>query len=243
MESREAIPARTPLLFFECAMGPVNAAFFFNALSIILIDILLAGDNAVVIAMAVRSLPADQRRKGILAGTGFAVVLRIILTFAASYLLELEFVELIGGILILWIAVRLLLEGSVEEGSGPRAGSLRQAIWMVLVADTTMSLDNILAVAAVARDNLLLLIAGLGLSVSFVVFTSSLLARMMDRYPFLVWIGAAILGKVAGGMVVRDPWILRILHPPEQTVLLGEAAGTVIVVLLGWGFRSRRRQN
>lgn len=223
-------------------MGQVNAAFFFNALSIVLIDILLAGDNAVVIAMAVRSLPAEQRRKGILAGTGFAVVLRIILTFAASYLLELEFVELVGGLLIFWIAVKLLEEESVEEGSGPRAASLRQAIWLVLVADITMSLDNILAVAAVARDNLLLLIAGLGLSVSFVVFTSSILASIMDRYPVLVWIGGAILGKVAGGMVVRDPWIIRLLHPPEQTAMLGEAAGAAMVVLLGWALRARRQK-
>ena len=221
-------------------MGQLTGGFFFDALAIVLIDVLLAGDNAVVIALAVKSLPHAQRRSGVIAGAAGAVVLRVILTFFAAKILQLEFLKLAGGLLILWIAVKLLIAGSREDETGASAGSLRQAVWMILVADFTMSLDNILAVAAVSHDSLALLIAGLGLSISLVVFTSSLLSRIMDRYPILVWIGAAVLGRVAGEMIVTDPWMKRVVNPPEPAVIAAEVCGAAAVLLAGWCIRARR---
>ncbi len=221
-------------------MSNLNSDFFFAALAIVLIDLLLAGDNAVVIAMAVKSLPPTQRRAGVVAGAVGAVVLRVILTSFAARMLQLEFLKLVGGALIFWIAVRLLVVGGGAEEKVDSAQSLRQAIWIILVADVTMSLDNILAVAAVAKQNKLLLIAGLGLSIPFVVFTSSVLSRVMDRFPILVWIGAAILGRVAGEMVLTDPWIQRVLRPSEQIPVVGEVCGAGLVLALGWLLKKRK---
>lgn len=223
-------------------MGNLNSGFFFAALAIVLTDVVLAGDNAVVIAMAVKSLPREQRRTGAIAGAAGAVVLRVALTFLAARILRLEFLKMAGGLLIFWIAVKLLVSDPGGDETAVRAGgTLRQAIWMVLVADITMSVDNILAVAALSRDNLALLIAGLGLSISLVVFTSSLLARVMDRYPVLVWMGAAILGRVAGEMVVTDPWIVRVLNPPGGAAIAAEICGAALVLLLGWLLKRRRK--
>jgi YjbE family integral membrane protein len=219
-------------------MAQINGGFFLDAFSIVLIDILLAGDNAIVIAMAVRSLPAEQRRRGIFAGAGLAVVLRVILTFFAASLLQLEFLMVIGGLLIFWIAVKLLVQGGGEEHAGPPAANLRQAIWMILVADITMSLDNILAVAAVSKGNLVLLLAGLGLSISFVIFASGILSKLMDRFPILIWIGAAILGRVTGGMCLRDPWVVRVLAPPHEVVIAAEVIGALLVLLIGWAIKT-----
>ena len=219
--------------------------FVLRALKIVLIDVLLAGDNAVVIAMAVRSLPADQRRTGTLAGGGFAIVLRIVLTFFAARILELKFFKLLGGLLIFWIAVKLLTE-SGDEDPGEPAHNLRQAIWMILAADITMSLDNILAVAATSKGNLTLLIAGLGLSISFVMFMSGILARLMDRYPIVLWGGAAILGQVAGEMVATDPWALawlrRVPVDTDTLVLCCQAAAAVLVLLAGWTIKRNNRK-
>ena len=220
-------------------MGHVNGSFLFDLISIVLIDILLAGDNAVVIAMAVRSLPESKRRIGIVVGAGGAVVLRIALTFWAARILEIAFIKLTGGVLILWIAVKLLTDAAGDQETKYQARSTGQAIWMILMADVTMSLDNILAVAAASKGNLWLLIAGLGLSISFVVFTSSLLARIMDRYPVVLWLGAAILGRVAGQMLITDPWVGRWLHPAEA-VIIGVQVFFVAVVL-GVGVIARRR--
>lgn len=214
-------------------MGHSGGGFFFSLVSIVLIDILLAGDNAVVIAMAVRSLPPSQRRIGVAAGAGGAVVLRIILTFFAARILELSYIKLTGGVLILWIAVRLLTQGPGEEAHGHQAYGVAQAIRMILMADVTMSLDNILAVAALSQGNLVLLGIGLALSISFVIFTSGLLARIMDRYPVIVWAGGAILGRVAGEMIVTDPWVTRALHPPEWLRFFVQALLAAGVVAAG----------
>lgn len=220
-------------------MPTTSGGFIFDTLSIILIDVLLAGDNAVLIAMAVKSLPPKQRQMGITAGAGGAVVLRIILTFFAAQILQLSFLKLIGGLFILWIAVKLLTEGSGDDEGAPVAKSLRQAIWLILVADITMSVDNILAVAAASKGNLWLLILGLGLSITFVVFASSLLSRIMDRYPIVIWIGAAILGRVGGEMVLGDPWVEGQLHVshPVSLALQGLCAAGVLVA----GYLLRQR--
>jgi len=187
--------------------------FLFSLLSIVFIDLILAGDNAVVIALAVRGLPLQQRRIGISVGAGIAVALRIVVTLFAVELLEVRLVKLIGGALILWIAVRLFGQTVPSEKNHEKPQGLWQAIWIIILADITMSTDNILAVAGVSQGNVFLLIFGLGLSIPFVVFTSALLSRLMDRYPFLILIGAAILGRVGGDMIITDSFIVRIFHP------------------------------
>src|SRR4051794_1484885 len=164
-------------------MPDLSGSYFIDLLTIIAIDILLGGDNAIVIAMAVKGLPAKQRRLGTAMGAGGAVVLRVVLTFFAARILELDYLKLVGGLLILWIAVKLLIDAGEHHESVDPAKGLRNAIWVILVADLTMSLDNILAVAAASHGSWILLSIGLALSISFVVFTSSLLSRLMDRYP------------------------------------------------------------
>lgn len=185
--------------------------FLSALLSIVLIDLILAGDNAVVIAMAVRSLPQEQRKKGILFGAGAAVLLRVVITFFVAQLLNVSYVKLIGGVLILWIAVKLFIEGAPEEGRERKAATVWQAVKVIVIADITMSLDNMLAVGGASHGNMFLLLFGLGLSIPFIVFTSNLLSMLMDRYPVIIYAGAAILGKVGGEMLLTDPLTVRYL--------------------------------
>jgi YjbE family integral membrane protein len=188
-----------------------DLAFLSSLVSIVIIDLILAGDNAVVIAMAVRSLPHEQREKGIIFGAGAAVLLRVILTFFIAQLLILSYVKLIGGLLILWIAVKLFVEGAPEDGHDRQATTLWQAIKVIVIADITMSLDNMLAVGGASHGNMFLLLFGLGLSIPFIVLTSNLLSMLMDKYPVIIYIGAAILGKVGGEMMITDPFTIRLL--------------------------------
>src|SRR5512140_326913 len=174
-------------------------------LSIVLIDLVLAGDNAVVIAMAVKCLPKQKRLLGITFGAAGAVLLRVACTFIVAQLLIIQYVKLVGGAVIIWIGIKLLVEGTEEEGGCKQAATLFQAFWIIIVADISMSIDNMLAVGAACKGNLFLLIFGLALSILFVVFTSILLAKLMDRYPIILWVGAAILGKVGGEMMITDP--------------------------------------
>ena len=188
--------------------------FFVNLLSIIVINIVLAGDNSIVIAMAVQGMPKKIRFRGILFGALSAVVLRIIFTFFATKMLVIPFVKLGGGALIFWIAFKLMNDSNEEEQKKNETNTLWKAIWIILVADLTMSLDNILAVAAASHGSILLLIIGLGLSIPLVVFASALISNLMERYKIIVWIGAAILGKVGAEMVLTDPvFIKHILLP------------------------------
>ena len=213
----------------------LNWAFFLGIINIVIIDLILAGDNAVVIAMAVRSLPRRQRRWGIILGAGAAVLLRVVLTFFVAQLLGIQFVKLVGGVLIAWIAVKLFIEGAPEQ-MDKDAKSLLQAMWLIIVADITMSTDNVLAVAGASHGDPFLLFFGLALSIPFVVFTSNLLSTLMDRYPIIIYIGAAVLGKVAGEMIFTDPAMVRWLAFPKWLLYLMEAlfAGGVIVVGKLW---------
>jgi YjbE family integral membrane protein len=206
--------------------------FFARALNIIIINLILSGDNAVVIAMAVRSLPRRQRLWGIGLGAGAAIVLRVVLTFFAARLLEVKFLKLAGGALIAWIAVKLFLKGTVEQRD-QEVTSLLQATFLILVADLTMSLDNVLAIAAISQGNLFLLIFGLTVSVPFVIFTSSLLSMLMDRYPIIVYLGSAILGRVAAEMIMSDPVVVHGLAPPPWLSYTVEAVGAVGVIVVG----------
>ncbi|MHB9073044.1 MAG: TerC family protein [Desulfobaccales bacterium] len=210
----------------------LNWAFFLGIINIIIIDLILAGDNAVVIAMAVRSLPRRQRRWGIMLGSGAAVLLRVVLTFFVAQVLEIQFIKLAGGILITWIAIKLFIEGAPEQAD-KEAKTLLQAMWLIVVADITMSTDNVLAVAGASHGNLFLLVFGLALSIPFVVFTSNLLSMLMDRYPIIIYIGAAVLGKVAGEMIFTDPAMLRWLAPPKWFLYSMEAAFAVGVIVAG----------
>ena len=216
------------------------ASVLIAAISIVVIDLLLGGDNAIVIAMAVQSLPARQRKIGITAGAAGAVVIRIVLTFFAAQLLELPYIRLVGGVLILWIGAQLLGGTGGSAHGGKSARGLGHAIWMILLADVTMSLDNILAVAAASKGNLTLLILGLGLSITFVVFASDVLSKLMDRYPIIVWIGAAILGRVGGDMILADKWLLRFFHPSLFMEIGGQILGAGLVLGCGWLLRNKK---
>ena len=210
--------------------------FFLAFLSIILINLVLSGDNAVVIALAVRTLPHKQRLRGIAIGAGVAIILRVFLTFVAAKLLMIKFVQFLGGALIAWIAVKLFMEGVPEEESKREAKTLVQAVVTILIADITMSTDNVLAVAGASQGNFFLLLFGLALSIPIVVFASDILSRLMDRYPIIVYIGAAILGQLAGEMIIMDPFIYNALHPASWVEWIVRAffAGGVIVVGKIW---------
>ncbi len=204
-------------------------AFASAVLSIVLIDLVLAGDNAVVIAMAVRKLPGRERFWGIVLGAGGAVIIRVLCTFLVAQLLVMPYVKLIGGALVIWIAVKLLTQGTEPHAGHRTASGLWQALWIIVVADSSMGIDNMLAVAAASRGSLVLLLFGLGLSIPFVVFLSNLLSRLMDRYPIVLWIGAAVLGRVGGEMIVTDPLTQTLLQPPAWAVYAAEAFFVVFV--------------
>jgi YjbE family integral membrane protein len=218
----------------------MSVHFILAGLTILLIDLLLGGDNAVVIALAVRALPERQRRIGTAVGAGLAVVLRIALTFFAAELLQSRYIQLAGGVLVLWIAVKLFADADPAQAAPPVPGFWR-AIWLIVVADATMSTDNILAIAAASKGSLPLLILGLGLSIPLVVFTSTLLSRLMDRYPIIIYFGAAILGRVGGEMIMTDAVVVQGIGPTPALRYFVEAVCAAGVVLAGY-FRARRHR-
>jgi YjbE family integral membrane protein len=189
--------------------------FFAAVMSIVFIDLVLAGDNAVVIAMACKNLPGKQRLWGIGLGAGGAVVIRVICTFLVAQLLNMQFIKLVGGAVIIWIAVKLLSEGAEDECQDKECGSIWEAVWIIIVADMSMGIDNMLAVGAASHGNLFLLLFGLVLSIPFVVFMSNILSKLMNKYPIILWLGAGILGKVGGEMMITDPWVHGLLNPPK----------------------------
>jgi len=213
-------------------MPPIGH-FLLGVFSIILIDLTLAGDNALVIAMAVRSLPRRERRIGTACGAAGAVLLRIALTIFAARLLSIRYVQLAGGLFIVWIAVKVLVDASAPPDSAPAPKRLVQAIWYVMFADLTMSVDNILAIAGASKGSMALIVFGLCVSIPFVVFSSNLLADLMDRYPAAIYLGAAILGKVGGEMVLKDPLVVGILHPTDTFCYVVEGVLIVAVVVAG----------
>ncbi len=212
--------------------------------SIVIIDFILAGDNAVVIAMAVRSLPKEQRRKGIVYGAAAAVLLRVILTFFVAKILTISYVKLVGGIVILWIAVKLFVEDEEAVEAHRGATSLWHAVRIIVIADITMALDNMLAVGAASHGNLFLLLFGLGLSIPLVVFASSLLSMLMDRFPVIVYVGAALLGKIGGEMIITDPVISSFLTPTKVVIWVSEITFAASVIIVGrfWLKRDMAKQ-
>ena len=216
-------------------MDLASAAFWAGLGSIILANVLLSGDNAVVIALAARSLPAHQQKKAIIFGSGAAIVMRILLTLVAAAMLKLPFLKIIGGLLLLYIGVDLL--GGEDEGEGElgkETGSMASAIRTILVADLVMSLDNVLAVAAAAKGDATLLILGLAISIPLIVFGSTLLLGVMQRFPIIITLGAALLGFLAGEMVMTDPAVTdRWADLPHVWATVAGVVGALLVVGVG----------
>ncbi|MEO6098568.1 MAG: TerC family protein [Fibrobacteria bacterium] len=225
-------------------MDSVSSGFILSSLSIILIDIVLSGDNSVVIAMAVHSLPKEKRIKGILIGTFGAVMMRILCTWFASHLLQTPFLKFAGGVAILWIAVKLLLEDTEAEGEGKTPRTLWHAVWMILVADVTMSVDNVLAVAGVSGGNVLQLWLSLGLSIPLVIFASTVLSKLMDKYPIILILGAALLGAVGGGMIITDPGLASWFRLDSALLRHAvQALCAVGVLALAWWIKRRHKED
>lgn len=206
---------------------------FIGGFSIVLIDLLLAGDNALVIAMAVRALPERQRRIAVACGAGAAVALRIAITIVAARLLNIEFLKMLGGALVIWIAVKVLTDANSRPSEIPARGHLLQAIWLIVFADVTMSIDNVIAVAGAAHGSAALIVFGLCVSIPLVMFSSNLIGTLMDRYPAIVYLGAAIIGWVGSGMILSDPFVVRTVHPSESMSWVAE--GVVIAGILALG--------
>lgn len=217
--------------------------FWIGLVKIVWINIILSGDNAVVIALAARSLPPAQQQKAVLFGSGAAVVLRIALTVVAAKLLGLPFLQIVGGLLLLWIGLQLL--GDEEEGDGESKeyGSLMAAVRTILIADLVMSLDNVIAVAAAAQGNTTLLILGLAISIPLVIFGSTLMIKLMERFPIIVMLGAALIGWVGGETIANDVFLHDVLVANPWLHYAAAAAGAAFVVLVGrWLQRRNRHQ-
>lgn len=226
-------------------MDFTSAAFWAALGSIIWVNIILSGDNAVVIALAARSLPAEQQKKAVFWGSAAAIVLRIALTIIAVEMLSWPYLKIIGGCLLFYIGVGLLAGDDDDGGEGEHKGQggLLQAVRTILVADLVMSLDNVLAVAAAAKGNVPLLVIGLALSIPLIIFGSTLLLKVMERLPILVTAGAALLGFLAGEMLLTDPAVSQRFGEQSHSVVnIAGAIGAVLVVVVGMFMKRRARQ-
>ncbi|MBU3612287.1 TerC family protein [Polynucleobacter sp. MG-27-Goln-C1] len=221
-----------------------DATFWAALLSIIVANILLSGDNAVVIALASRNLPPAQQKKAIFWGSAAAIILRVVLTITAVALLSLPYLKIVGAILLVYIGVQLLADSDGEEHMEGKT-SIWAAIRTILIADLVMSLDNVLAVAAAAQKGpeetrLLLLIIGLGMSIPLIIFGSAMLLKVMERFPIIITLGAGLLGLLAGGMLVEDPAIKDSIQAALGDAKLAfEVIGVAIVILVGTYFKKR----
>jgi YjbE family integral membrane protein len=236
-----------------------SPAFWVAAGQIIGINIILSGDNAVVIALACRMLPPKQRMWGMILGAGVAVLLRILFTLVVAQAMGYPFLKLVGGILLLWVAVKLVVPEEDEgEGKVAAADNLWRAVRIVVIADIVMSLDNVIAIAAAAETaaarvdlanaamiKTTLIVFGLATSVPLIVAGSALLMSLLDRFPILVWAGAGLLGWVAGDIMAKDSALERILSPDQMHSLhyWAAAAGAVLVVALGWWLKQRQHKH
>jgi YjbE family integral membrane protein len=210
-----------------------NAEFWIGLIKIIWINIILSGDNAVVIALAARSLPIEQQKKAIMFGSGAAVVLRIGLTVVAAKLLELSYLQIVGGLLLLWVGTQLLHEDDEGDEGGSEKAGLWVAIRTILIADLVMSLDNVIAVAAAAKGSMTLLIMGLAISIPLVIFGSQLMIKLMDRFPIIIWFGAGLIGWVAGETIVSDVALKSIVEANGWLHYAAPALGAALVLGIG----------
>jgi YjbE family integral membrane protein len=224
-------------------MDLMSAAFWAALGSIILANILLSGDNAVVIALAARSLPPKQQKQAILWGSAAAIVMRVVLTLIAVEMLKWPYLKLVGGALLLYIGVTLMLEEEdVEEGTDQHNTGMLAAVRTILIADLVMSLDNVLAVAAAAKGDVVLLVLGLGISIPLIVFGSTMLLKVMERFPIIITAGAALLGYLAGEMMASDTGLARwVGEVPHSVANIAGAVGAVAVVVVGMALQRRSR--
>jgi YjbE family integral membrane protein len=207
--------------------------FWIGLLKIIWINIILSGDNAVVIALAARSLPPHQQRQAVFWGSGAAVVLRILLTVVAAALLALPYLQIAGGLLLLWIGVQLLGDEDEGEGEAKEYGSMMAAVRTILIADLVMSLDNVIAVAAAAQGSMTLLVLGLAISIPLVIFGSTLMIKLMERFPIIVVLGAGLIGWVGGETIVGDSVLKDVLAGRPWLHYAAAVAGAAFVVVVG----------
>lgn len=214
--------------------------FWVGLLKIIWINIILSGDNAVVIALAARSLPPKQQRFAVLLGSGAAVVLRVLLTLVAVWLMSVPYLQLVGGLLLLWIGAQLLRNDEDEEEGGASHDNLFQAVRTILVADLVMSLDNVIAVAAAAKGSVVLLVFGLALSIPLVIFGSTLMIRLMERFPILITFGAALIGWVAGETISSDAAFAGVIAEMPWLHMGASVAGVAMVLLMGRMYQKRQ---
>jgi YjbE family integral membrane protein len=211
--------------------------FWVALLGIVWIDLLLSGDNAVVIALVSRQLPENQQKWGIIGGTAAAIGLRVVMSFFASFLLGVPALSIIGGLFLLWVAAKLVMGGDDEAGPAKKVISLGAAIWTIAVADASMSLDNVMAIAALSNGSTLLMALGVLLSIPLVIAGSAIISAVIGRFPILTWAGAALLGWVAGGIIAADPWAA-----PYASHYLAAASGTALVLLIGFGVRFFKKE-
>lgn len=216
--------------------------FWLLIAQIVWINILLSGDNAVVIAMACRGLHGRKRLWGTVLGAGVAIVLRIVFTGIVSQLMETPFLKIAGALALLWIAAKLVVPEDGGDEHGDATESLMRAVWLVAVADVVMSLDNVIAIAAVARGNWWLLVFGLTVSIPLIIAGSTLLMLVIDRFPLLVWGGAGLLGWIAGELFVTDPYIHHLVPPASANTIEWLAAIVGAALALGFGWFLRRRK-
>jgi YjbE family integral membrane protein len=207
--------------------------FWVNLFEIIWINIILSGDNAVVIALAARALPHQQQKVAIGLGSGAAVVLRIALTVVAAKLLAMPYLQILGGLLLLWIGAQLLSDEDSGSDRHGEHGTLMAAVRTILLADVVMSLDNVIAVAAAAKGSNLLLMLGLSISIPLVVFGSTLMIRLMARFPFIVVLGAGLIGWVGGETIAGDVRLIAIIGTNLWLHYAAAAVGAVLVVTVG----------
>lgn len=218
-----------------------DSEFWLAVLKIVGIDIVLSGDNAIVIALAARSLPPRYQKLAVFWGTGAAIVLRLTLIFFALALLKLPLLKLIGAVLLLWIGMKLLTDNGDEGHNISASGSMLAAIRTIVIADAVMSVDNVVAVAAAAKDSFGLAMFGIALSIPIIIFTSQILIKVMERYPVIIVIGAALLGFVAGEMAWNDPILKDYTSGfPRWWEYIAGTLGAAFVVLAGKYVNSRR---
>ena len=213
----------------------IEQAFWGRWLQIVLIDLVLAGDNALVIALAVRALPQREQFWGRVWGTGGAVLLRVIFVGVVTLLLSIPFLRLVGGLMLVWIAVKLVRPGAAGEEHVRPGASLREAIRLIIVADVVMSLDNVIAISAAAGGNMTLVVFGLALSIPLVVWGSGVLAHLMNRFRWIIWIGGGVLGFVAGEMIFKDRVVADRLGAATEWLHHPVSIGlALLIAALGW---------
>jgi len=236
------------LAMLESGWGEMGqTAFWVALLKIMWINVLLSGDNAVVIAMACLGLPRRQRLWGMILGAGVAVVLRIIFTVVIARLMLLPYLKIVGGLALFYIAAKLLVPEDEDENEVEAVEHLWRAVRIVAVADIVMSLDNVIAIAAAAQGNFALILIGLAISIPLIVAGAALIMALLERFPILVWAGAALLGWIVGEVIMTDPVIQGLLEPKlgeegfHYMVLFAALVGAILVLLVG-GFWRRSKQ-